>query len=616
MKERVKELELCGRRLIAFPAAAATALAVFFFATSHELRAQSNQENRETRHVRRVPGHAMGATSQVAAIQVPPRVLLAERLEAADRLTSAAAGAVDELSQLRTWNRSGRLPTRNGLVRVLAREVAWRNGSAGRANAAASFEVRSLGGARVLATRVEVSDAYRLRLLLEDVSLPAGTQMWVRGENTVVGPFGLELSGPDGTLWTPSVGGPFIELEVQFPEASVGPGHSVAIRQVLELLEPAEWLDSTTQAGTECLIDGACEVGDNFAPVEEVRAAVAQLQFDGFVCTGSLLNDATASETPFLLTANHCFSDQSSASALEVFWDYRNSSCNAGDALDFDQLPRSNGATLLASEASSDVTLVRLQSVPSGRFFLGWDATPAVDGEIVHRLSHPAPGVILPQSYASYRVDTSVATCPESPRSHFIHSKNIMGASFGGSSGSPLMLGNGLVIGQLTGACGPDPIDGCNFGNTEVDGAFSASYEALAPFLAPGLTEGCDASETQLCIDDQAGDARFAINSSYSSATATPPTGTAQAISLESLGVGRGGLFWFFGRGNPEILVKVLNGCAINSHYWVLFAATTTVGFDLTVTDTHQGTSRTWSNTDGVAAEPVVDLVAFRCDLD
>ena len=73
------------------------------------------------------------------------------------------------------------------------------------------------------------------------------------------------------------------------------------------------------------------------------------------------------------------------------------------------------------------------------------------------------------------------------------------------------------------------------------------------------------------------------------------------------------GLFWFFEPDNWEMLVKVLDGCGINGSYWVFAAATTTVEYTLTVTDTATGRSRSYFNSVGTAAEPVTDTKAFAC---
>jgi hypothetical protein len=49
------------------------------------------------------------------------------------------------------------------------------------------------------------------------------------------------------------------------------------------------------------------------------------------------------------------------------------------------------------------------------------------------------------------------------------------------------------------------------------------------------------------------------------------------------------GLFYFFNENNWEMLVKVVDGCAFNNHYWVFAAATTNIEYVLTVTDEETG---------------------------
>jgi hypothetical protein len=71
------------------------------------------------------------------------------------------------------------------------------------------------------------------------------------------------------------------------------------------------------------------------------------------------------------------------------------------------------------------------------------------------------------------------------------------------------------------------------------------------------------------------------------------------------------GLFWFFDPDNWEMLVKVLDGCRSNGHYWVFAAATTNVAYTLKVTDTETGEERRYRNKLGVSAAAVTDSVAF-----
>ena len=80
------------------------------------------------------------------------------------------------------------------------------------------------------------------------------------------------------------------------------------------------------------------------------------------------------------------------------------------------------------------------------------------------------------------------------------------------------------------------------------------------------------------------------------------------------------GIFYFFSENNWEMLFKVLNGCSINDHYWVFFAATTNVEFTTRVTDTLTGFVKTYgksgeeieyTNPLGQPANAVTDTTAF-----
>ena len=72
-------------------------------------------------------------------------------------------------------------------------------------------------------------------------------------------------------------------------------------------------------------------------------------------------------------------------------------------------------------------------------------------------------------------------------------------------------------------------------------------------------------------------------------------------------------LFWFFGPANWELLVKVLDGCAVNGRYWVFSAATTNVDYVLTVTDTLTGQAARYENPAGRTAPALTDTAAFDC---
>ena len=108
-------------------------------------------------------------------------------------------------------------------------------------------------------------------------------------------------------------------------------------------------------------------------------------------------------------------------------------------------------------------------------------------------------------------------------------------------------------------------------------------------------------------------DGRFQITVSYKTAEGGGSSGNGQAIALNSLGVAQGGLFWFFTADNPEMLIKVIDGCSVNEKYWLFYAAGTNVGFTAVVTDLQTGAHKSYANTDGTAAAPVQDTAALPC---
>lgn len=73
------------------------------------------------------------------------------------------------------------------------------------------------------------------------------------------------------------------------------------------------------------------------------------------------------------------------------------------------------------------------------------------------------------------------------------------------------------------------------------------------------------------------------------------------------------GLFWFFDDANLELVVKALDGCAVNGHFWVFAAGLTDVEAEITVTDTVSGNWKIYRNPPRTAFLPIQDTRAFAC---
>lgn len=72
-------------------------------------------------------------------------------------------------------------------------------------------------------------------------------------------------------------------------------------------------------------------------------------------------------------------------------------------------------------------------------------------------------------------------------------------------------------------------------------------------------------------------------------------------------------IFSFFDPDNWELMVKALDGCAINGHVWVYSSASTDVQYAMTITDTQTGARKVYGNPLGHVAETVTDGQAFSC---
>ena len=123
-----------------------------------------------------------------------------------------------------------------------------------------------------------------------------------------------------------------------------------------------------------------------------------------------------------------------------------------------------------------------------------------------------------------------------------------------------------------------------------------------------GQLTGCFESDTVLCLAND----RFAVTVDWQTEQGGGGAGVGHAVRETD----NTGMFWFFEPSNLELMIKVLEGCPVNDHFWVFFAGLTNVGFEVRVTDTVAGETNVYTNEDGTTALPVLDNVAFEtCDV-
>ncbi|MEM6705397.1 MAG: hypothetical protein AAF690_21940 [Acidobacteriota bacterium] len=116
-----------------------------------------------------------------------------------------------------------------------------------------------------------------------------------------------------------------------------------------------------------------------------------------------------------------------------------------------------------------------------------------------------------------------------------------------------------------------------------------------------GDTSACVLGPETLCL---AG-GRFEVTVSFTTQQGT--TGNAQVIQQTD----DTGIVWFFDPTNLELLIKVLDGCAVNDSWWVFHGGTTDQGVGIRVRDTSNGLARDYSNPVRTNYLTVTDTGAF-----
>jgi hypothetical protein len=119
------------------------------------------------------------------------------------------------------------------------------------------------------------------------------------------------------------------------------------------------------------------------------------------------------------------------------------------------------------------------------------------------------------------------------------------------------------------------------------------------------VSANCGASTaTALCLNS-----RFSVIGRWRTnpTPGSPVDGNAQAV----VAAADSGIFAFFGPSNWEVMVKVLDGCALNDRYWVFSAAATNVFYRLEVFDVARSAQKIYFNYPGPPAPALTDTDAL-----
>ncbi|MEM1179544.1 MAG: hypothetical protein AAGM22_14445 [Acidobacteriota bacterium] len=119
--------------------------------------------------------------------------------------------------------------------------------------------------------------------------------------------------------------------------------------------------------------------------------------------------------------------------------------------------------------------------------------------------------------------------------------------------------------------------------------------EVLRPACQPALGA---------CLNDD----RFQVEVEWRDSAGNEGRGTAVPVAA---GAQDSSLMWFFEPSNWEFVVKVLDGCSFNQHFWVFASAATDVEYTLTITDVRSGIQARYFHELGSSAPAITDTSAL-----
>jgi len=326
-------------------------------------------------------------------------------------------------------------------------------------------------GGRIWQLVLTCENALTVNLSFTNTEIPKGNELYVFNpeKSFILGAF-KQKHIYNGELGTELVPGSTVVIEYYVPKENlVG---SVNVSTVTHGYRTAsEFMEKAFGSSGSCNMNVNCPDGSSW--VNERNSVVMLVSGSSGFCTGALINNVLNDGTPYVLTANHCYSNP--ANWIFRFKWQSNGCSNPGSSPSFVSL---SGATLRSRRTPTDFCLVEItggltnNTVPSSHdpFFAGWDKTGAIPSSTVC-IHHPA-GDIKKISFDDDNASISSAMGSSENNSTWTVQWDRNTTTEGGSSGSPLFDQSHRIIGQLWGGAASCS----NINGPDYYGRFSKSW--------------------------------------------------------------------------------------------------------------------------------------------
>lgn len=307
-------------------------------------------------------------------------------------------------------------------------------------------------GDKVGILKITSDQAKTINLTFSNTQIPEGNELFVYNadKSFVLGRF-TQNHIYKGELGTELVPGSTVIVEYFVPAQNSGLMGNVEISKITHGYRTAgEFQTKAFGSSGSCNMNVNCPDGAPY--VNQRNSAVMLVSGSNGFCSGALINNTQFDGTPYVLTANHCYSNVTSW----VFrFNWQASGCNnPSSSPSFQSL---SGSVERARRANSDFLLVEITGglsngmVPQSHspYYAGWDNGNAAPTSTIS-IHHPS-GDIKKISFDDQPASAVQAMGSTEANSSWRVEWDRNTTTEGGSSGSPLFNQNGEIIGQLWG---------------------------------------------------------------------------------------------------------------------------------------------------------------------
>ncbi|MDR1113067.1 MAG: T9SS type A sorting domain-containing protein [Bacteroidales bacterium] len=330
-------------------------------------------------------------------------------------------------------------------------------------------------------------DAANMDLSFSKYLIPDGADLFVYNETRdyVIGSYNVRNTMDGNIFYAEAIPGDVIYLEYYEPQGAKFHGE-LTVDMIGHLYRD---ILKSASGSCACEINVACSEGDPFRKQIHSVVNITMATYDGnkFSCSGAMINNVRNDRTLYMFSAEHCYDNYKT---WTFYYNDQIATCNGTTGM---VKFTATGAELKAKGnrgTSSDFLLMKITGTVSSLYrdsiyFAGWNNS-SVAPTIGCCIHHPAG------DYKKISIPQSVSSSVSMNKFWEVSWKttNNKGVTEGGSSGSPLLNANGLIVGSLCcGSSGCQP-GGCDYpSNPNIQGLSGKDYYGR---LAYAWTNGND----------------------------------------------------------------------------------------------------------------------------